>query len=125
MSSDNGMTKDKESYYVNYEIASIFRDDMLLICVKRQHTCPGSPRKFLTKYSRGEKEAGGRTERSGRKNKKEKKTFAIFTKKGGEKKKLVEELKEAEEKIRKRKRHLQYLLRKENAFLTFQLLLNF
>ena len=82
MSSDNGMTKDKESYYVNYEIASIFRDDMLLICVKRQHTCPGSPRKFLTKYSSGEKEAGGRTERSGRKNKKEKKTFAIFTKKG-------------------------------------------
>ena len=26
---------DKVSYYVNYEIASVFRDEMLLKCVKR------------------------------------------------------------------------------------------
>ena len=59
------MTKDKVSYYVNYEIVSVFRDEMLLTCMKRQHTCPCRSKKFLTKYSRGEKETGGRTERSG------------------------------------------------------------
>ena len=58
-------TKDKMSYYVNYEIASAFRDKMLT-CVKML-TCPGSSRKFLTKCSRGEKEPGGRTGRSGKK----------------------------------------------------------
>ena len=31
---EHSMTKDKESYYVNYEIASVFRDEMLLIWVK-------------------------------------------------------------------------------------------
>ena len=29
------MTKDKVSYYINYEIASVFRDEMLLTCMKR------------------------------------------------------------------------------------------
>ena len=28
------MSKDKVSYYVNYEIASAFRNEMLLTCVK-------------------------------------------------------------------------------------------
>ena len=29
------MTKDKVSYYINYEIASVFRDEMLLTCMKQ------------------------------------------------------------------------------------------
>ena len=48
---EHSMTKDKVSYYINYEI--VLRDEMLLTCMKRQHTCPGSSKKFLTKYSRG------------------------------------------------------------------------
>ena len=32
---EHSMTKDKVSYYVDYEIASVFRDEMLLTCVKR------------------------------------------------------------------------------------------
>ena len=32
---EHSMTKDKVSYYVNYEIASVFRDEMFLTCVKR------------------------------------------------------------------------------------------
>ena len=64
---EHSMTEDKVSYYVNYEIASVFRDEMLLTCAKRWHTCPGSSRKFLTKSSRGENEAGGRIGRSGKK----------------------------------------------------------
>ena len=32
---EHSMTEDKVSYYVNYEIASVFRDEMLLTCVKR------------------------------------------------------------------------------------------
>ena len=32
---EHSMTKGKMSYYVNYEIVSIFRDEMLLTCVKR------------------------------------------------------------------------------------------
>ena len=31
----HSMTKDKVSYYINYEIASAFIDEMLLTCVKR------------------------------------------------------------------------------------------
>ena len=64
---EHSMTEDKVSYYVNYEIASVFIDEMLLTSVKRWHTCPGSSRKFLTKNSRGEKEAGGRIGRRGKK----------------------------------------------------------
>ena len=90
MSSDNTIvkeqstSKDKVSHYVNEGIASVFGHEMLFTCVKWQHTCTGSSRKFLTKYSRGEKEAGGRTGRSGKKIRKkkkhlqEKKAFAIF-----------------------------------------------
>ena len=29
------MTKDKVTYYLNYEIASVFRDVMLLTCMKQ------------------------------------------------------------------------------------------
>ena len=29
------MTKDKVSYYMNYEIVSVFRDEMLLMCMKQ------------------------------------------------------------------------------------------
>ena len=64
---EHSMTKDKVGYYVNDEIASVFRDEMLLTCVKWYRTCPGSSRKFLTKSSRGENEAGGRIGRSGKK----------------------------------------------------------
>ena len=31
---EHSMTKDKVSYYINYEIASAFIDEMLLTCVK-------------------------------------------------------------------------------------------
>ena len=32
---EHSMTKDKVSYYVDYDIASVFRDVMLLTCVKQ------------------------------------------------------------------------------------------
>ena len=32
---EHSMSKDKVSYYVNYRIASVFRDEMFLTCVKR------------------------------------------------------------------------------------------
>ena len=32
---EHSMTKDKVSYYINYEIASVFIDEMLLTRVKR------------------------------------------------------------------------------------------
>ena len=64
---EHGMTKDKMRYYVIYEIASVFRDEMLLICVQGN---------FL-QYAAGEKKKLVEEQEKVEKNKKEKKTFAI------------------------------------------------
>ena len=70
---EHSMSKDKVSYYINYGIAPVFRDEMLLTCVKWKHTNPYYSRKFLMKDSSREKEAGGTTGRSV-----EKKILTIF-----------------------------------------------
>ena len=35
ISKAHSISKDKVSYYINYGTASVFRDDMLLTCVKQ------------------------------------------------------------------------------------------
>ena len=73
--------KEKVSYYANNGIAPVLRDEMLLTCVKWYRTCPGSSRKFITKDSRGEKEAVQRTGRCGEIIRKRKRHLQYFTEK--------------------------------------------